>query len=145
MKTSNYIIISFFVFLIGGIFVFFIAGKFHPETEEEALENFSVVFYTKNNSPQNQLSLFIDGNQIGLLPYLGGNPNFDLISSKGLTSIIKNGDHYIYAKDTTGIIVSSMTINVLNFKTVSKGIQGRTSTTVVNGFFNKRMTIELSH
>lgn len=51
MKTSNYIILSFFVFLFGGIFVLFLAakidprGSFHPEfiTEEKALDNFSVV------------------------------------------------------------------------------------------------------
>jgi hypothetical protein len=144
MKTSNYIIISFFVFLFGGIFVYFIAGKLHPETEKEALETISVAFYTKNNSPQNQLSLFIDGNQIGLLPYLGENPNFDLISSKGLTLILKNGDHYIYAKDTTGNIVSSTTINVPNLTTDFKGT-GSTSITVAKGFFKNRMTIELSH
>jgi hypothetical protein len=144
MKTSNYIIISFFVFLFGGIFVLFIAAKSHPETEKEALENLHVAFYTKNNSPQNRLSLFIDGNQIGLLPYLGENPNFDLISSKGLTLILKNGDHYIYAKDTTGTIVSALTINASNFKPDYKAI-GSTSTTVVNGFFNKRMYIVLSH
>lgn len=144
MKTSNYIIIAFFIFLFGGVFVLFIAGKLHPETKKEALETISVAFYTKNNSPQNQLSLFIDGNQIGLLPYLGENPSFELISSKGITSILKNGDYNIYAKDTTGNIVSSMTINVLNFKTVSKGIQGSTSITVAKGFFKNRMTIELS-
>lgn len=51
MKTSNYITISFFVFLFGGIFVLFLAAKIDPRgsyhhgrsTQEKALDNFSVV------------------------------------------------------------------------------------------------------
>lgn len=51
MKTSNYILISFFVFLFGGIFVLFLAAKIDPRgsyhhgrsTQEKALDNFSVV------------------------------------------------------------------------------------------------------
>lgn len=51
MKTSNYIILSFFVFLFGGIFVLFLAAKIDPLgsfqhefiTEEKVIDNFSVV------------------------------------------------------------------------------------------------------
>lgn len=49
MKTSNYIIIAFFVFLFGGVFVLFLTSKYHnfeiPEwkADERPLENFSVV------------------------------------------------------------------------------------------------------
>jgi len=51
MKTSNYITISFFVFLFGGIFVLFLAAKIDPRgsyhyeriTQEKVLDNFSVV------------------------------------------------------------------------------------------------------
>jgi hypothetical protein len=49
MKTSNYIIISFFVFLFGGILVLFIAAKFYPKAypkwifQEKTLEDFSVI------------------------------------------------------------------------------------------------------
>lgn len=60
MKTSNYIIIAFFVFLFGGIFVLFVAAKMHQRdnnggpwlseekkliwlSEEKKLESFSVV------------------------------------------------------------------------------------------------------
>lgn len=51
MKTSNYIIISFFVFLFGGVFVLFLAAKIDPRgsynqeflSHEKALDNFSVV------------------------------------------------------------------------------------------------------
>lgn len=51
MRTSNYILISFFVFLFGGIFVLFLAAKIDPRgsyhhgrsTQEKSLDNFSVV------------------------------------------------------------------------------------------------------
>ena len=51
MRTSNYILISFFVFLFGGIFALFLAAKIDPRgsyhhgrsTQEKALDNFSVV------------------------------------------------------------------------------------------------------
>lgn len=49
MKTSNYIIIAFFVFLFGGVFVLFLTSKLHKpdlaewEASEKPLENFSVV------------------------------------------------------------------------------------------------------
>lgn len=119
------------------IVIFFITSC----SKKEVIQTY---FYTKNNSPRNQLSLFIDGVQIGLLPCLGNNPTFDLISSKGLISIMKNGDHYIYAKDTTGSIVSSMTINISNYKTYSKTIQG-SSSTAFSAFFTKHLIIELSH
>ncbi len=50
MKTSNYIIIAFFVFLFGGVFVLFLSSKIHQGdsdrglySEEKKLESFSVV------------------------------------------------------------------------------------------------------
>lgn len=51
MKTSNYITISFFVFLFGGVFVLFLSAKIHQRdnngglwiSEEKKLEPFSVV------------------------------------------------------------------------------------------------------
>ena len=49
MKTSNYIIIAFFIFLFGGVFVLFLTAKYHaPEkpqwkTGEKPLNDFSVV------------------------------------------------------------------------------------------------------
>lgn len=51
MKTSNYILISFFVFLFGGIFILFLAAKIHQRdnnggswvSEDKKLELFSVV------------------------------------------------------------------------------------------------------
>jgi hypothetical protein len=51
MKTSNYIAISFLIFLFGGIFVLFLSaridprGSFHQEflTQEKALDSFSVI------------------------------------------------------------------------------------------------------
>ncbi len=51
MKTSNYIIISFFVCLFGGIFALFLAAKIDPRgsshyeiiTQEKVLDNFTVV------------------------------------------------------------------------------------------------------
>lgn len=51
MKTSNYIAISFLIFLFGGIFILFLSaridprGSFHQEflTQEKALDNFSVI------------------------------------------------------------------------------------------------------
>ena len=50
MKTSNYIIIAFFVFLFGGVFVLFVSAKIHQRSsvsglwsEEKKLEPFSVV------------------------------------------------------------------------------------------------------
>ena len=51
MKTSNYITISFFVCLFGGIFALFLAAKIDPRgstshemlTQEKTLDNFSVV------------------------------------------------------------------------------------------------------
>ena len=49
MKTSNYILISFFVFLFGGVFVLFLTSKLHKlegaewKTSEKPLEDFSVV------------------------------------------------------------------------------------------------------
>jgi len=50
MKTSNYIIIVFFVFLFGGVFVLFISSRIHQRdsriglfAEEKKLEPFSVV------------------------------------------------------------------------------------------------------
>ena len=50
MKTSNYIIIAFFIFLFGGIFLLFLAAKIDPLGSysqeflslEKPLENFSV-------------------------------------------------------------------------------------------------------
>jgi hypothetical protein len=51
MKTSNYIVLSFFTCLFGGIFVLFLAAKIDPRsnlkqefvTDEKPLDNFSVV------------------------------------------------------------------------------------------------------
>lgn len=51
MKISNYIILSFFIFLFGGIFILFVTSKIDPRsnrnlelvTEEKPLGNFSVV------------------------------------------------------------------------------------------------------
>ena len=50
MKTSNYILISFFVFLFGGVFVLFLSSKIHQGgsdrglfAEEKRLESFSAV------------------------------------------------------------------------------------------------------
>lgn len=51
MKTSNYIAISFLIFLFGGIFILFLAaridprGSFHQEflTQEKVLDSFSVI------------------------------------------------------------------------------------------------------
>jgi len=51
MKTSNYITLSFFTFLFGGIFILFLAAKIDPRsdlkqefvTDEKPLGNFSVV------------------------------------------------------------------------------------------------------
>ena len=51
MKTSNYIIISFFIFLFGGVFVLFLAAKVHErhgneihmEGKEKVLEPFSTL------------------------------------------------------------------------------------------------------
>lgn len=51
MKTSNYITLSFFTFLFGGIFILFLAAKIDPRsdqkqefiTDEKPLDNFSVV------------------------------------------------------------------------------------------------------
>jgi hypothetical protein len=51
MKTSNYITLSFFVFLFGGIFVLFLAAKIDPRgsyhhgksTQEKVLDDFLVV------------------------------------------------------------------------------------------------------
>jgi len=50
MKTSNYIIIAFFIFLFGGVFVLFLSAKIHQRdsslglfAEEKELEPFSVI------------------------------------------------------------------------------------------------------
>jgi len=49
MKTSNYIIIAFFIFLFGGVFVLFLTSKYHKEelpqwkADEKPLDNFSVI------------------------------------------------------------------------------------------------------
>lgn len=51
MKTSNYIILSFFTCLFGGIFILFLAAKIDPRaelkrefvTDEKLLDNFSVI------------------------------------------------------------------------------------------------------
>jgi len=50
MKTSNYILIAFFIFLFGGVFVLFLSAKIHQGgsdigvySEEKKLEPFSVV------------------------------------------------------------------------------------------------------
>lgn len=51
MKTSNYITLSFFTFLFGGIFILFLAAKIDPRsdqkqefvTDEKPLDNFSVI------------------------------------------------------------------------------------------------------
>jgi len=51
MKTSNYIIIAFFTFLFGGVFIFFVAAKLHAKdnnvgpwgNKEHKLEPFSVI------------------------------------------------------------------------------------------------------
>ena len=50
MKTSNFILIAFFIFLFGGVFVLFLAAKIHQGgsdrglfAEEKKLEPFSVV------------------------------------------------------------------------------------------------------
>lgn len=51
MKTSNYIAISFLIFLFGGIFILFLSaridprGSYHQEffTQEKVLDNFSVI------------------------------------------------------------------------------------------------------
>ncbi len=58
MKTSNYISISFFVFLFGGVFLLFLSSKFHPwevakpelETVEESLGDFKVVVVTNHSN-----------------------------------------------------------------------------------------------
>ena len=58
MKTSNYISISFLIFLFGGIFLLFLSSKFHEgtvskqefESFEENLDDFSVIVAGPNSN-----------------------------------------------------------------------------------------------
>ncbi|MBI4645123.1 MAG: hypothetical protein HY738_00665 [Bacteroidia bacterium] len=77
---------------------------------------FNSYFYTSKDSNEVQLSLYIDGNYKGDLPYLTNKPTCDndSLKQKALFLTLQSGKYKIVAKDKQDNIKSSSTLKITN-------------------------------
>lgn len=137
MKTSNYILISFFVFLFSGIFLLFLSSKFHVwkvinqefSTQEKSLGNFSVVvgepgakFHLKKGENPSISSTYqkpdsvhfppfgIRNDTLFVFSYPANDKHWDAeIYCKGIKTIVGKENSYIKIK---GLISDSLMVHL---------------------------------
>lgn len=116
MKTSNYIIIAFFIFLFGGVFVLFLSAKIHQGdsdrgvySEEKKLEPFSVVvaepgaaFHLRNAEYPRMLSFNQKPDTCKFLKYGIRNDTLFVFASKEKKKL--NKWHEIYGRNIKSIV-----------------------------------------
>jgi hypothetical protein len=116
MKTSNYIIIAFFVFLFGGVFVLFLSSKIHQGdsdsgvySEEKKLEPFSVVvaepgaeFHLRNAEYPRMRSFYQKPDTCGFLEYGIRNDTLFVFAISGNKQ--PRLPHEIYARNLKSIV-----------------------------------------
>ena len=136
MKTSNYITISFFVFLFGGIFILFLAAKIDPRgslhqeflKQEKALDNFSVVVaeagadirLKSGQTPKMSLN-FLKGDSCKFPPFIVRNDTLFVSSFSGkakhrTVEVDCKDINTIQGKDTAKIWVEQFHSDTLNVK-----------------------------
>jgi len=148
MKTSNYILISFFVFLFGGVFVLFLSAKIHQGgsdrgvySEEKKLEHFSVVvaepgaeFYLRNAENPRMLSFYEKPDTSNFLPFGIRNDTLFVFANSGsnkprlLHEIYGRGIKCIVAKDKSYISLQEFRADTLIVKL---------NNAVLDAFFDK--------
>lgn len=84
-------------------------------------------FYTSNAPTEAKLTLFLDGQNMGELPYINKNQNgftADSIKKYALPIAVKAGKHELEAKDPGGAIKSDGEFKVTKNKVSSSGTLG---------------------
>lgn len=116
MKTSNYIIIAFFIFLFGGVFVLFLAAKIHKGdsdrrmyAEEKELESFSVVvaepgasFHLRNGEYSRMLGFYEKPDTCKFLKYGIRNDTLFVFADPGSDKL--RFSHEIYGRNIKSIV-----------------------------------------
>lgn len=116
MKTSNYIIIAFLVFLFGVVFVLFLTAKIHQSgsnvglySEEKKLEPFSVVvaepgasFYLRNGEYPRMCCMYQKPDTCAFLKYGIRNDTLFVFAATGSNKPAFL--HEIYGKNIKGIV-----------------------------------------
>ena len=71
-------------------------------------------FWTSKSTPEEQLTLFVDGALMGPLPYFSTNLTCsnDSLKAKAFQMTLKSGKYYLEAKDNQGEVRSSGTIKI---------------------------------
>ncbi len=90
--------------------------------------NYNAYFYTSMSSSETQLSLFIDDEYRGEIPYMIVKPNCDndVLKQQALFVNMKGGKHKLVAKNNLGIVMSSGMVKVSKNKlSSSSGKDGR--------------------
>jgi len=91
-------------------------------------EEYNAYFYTTHSTSEIQLSLFIDDEYYGELPYLNPKPSCSDDTQKAGALYVKlsNGKHKLVAKDKQGVIRSSGILKISNNNlSSSSGKDGR--------------------
>lgn len=95
--------------------------------KKEHNKNYKAFFYTDKGSAEQKLSLFIDGQYKGDLPYLTVHPtcdNNDPMRQQALPLTLESGKYKLDARDKDGNVVSSSTIKMECRKISTKGTKG---------------------
>jgi hypothetical protein len=96
--------------------------------------NFNSYFWTSNEIDENELSLFINDELKGAIPFLKDSPTCenDASKSKALNLNLKAGEYKIAAKDKQGNVKVASTIKVTSNSLSSKAGIGGTETSSKN-------------
>ena len=97
-----------FLALLATVFLF---AQCQKEDDEK---NHSVYFWTSKATPEEQLSLFVDGAAVGGLPYFSTELTCsnDSLKQQALQLNLKSGKYHLKAKDSQGAVRSSGTIKI---------------------------------
>lgn len=153
MKTSNYIIIAFFVFLFGSVFVLFLTSKSHYNkgglyTGEKKLEPFSVVvaepgaaFHLRNGEYPRMLGFYEKPDTCKFLKYGIRNDTLFVFADPGSNK--PRFPHEIYGRNIKSIVAkenSNVSLQQFQADTLAVSVDHAT----LEAFFDKTQTSSLS-
>lgn len=100
-----------FTFLAASATVF-VFSKCSKETDDNAIH--STYFWSSKNAPEQPLTLFVDGQAVGQLPYFStdltcGN---DSLKNQALNMNLKSGKYNLEAKNSEGEVKSDCTLKI---------------------------------
>lgn len=148
MKTSNYIIIAFFTFLFGGVFVLFLSAKIHQGdsdrgvySEEKKMDPFSVVvaepgaeFHLRNAENPKMLCFYQKPDTSNFLPFGVRNDTLFVFAYSGIKK--PRLPHEIYGRNIKCIVAKDKSyISLQEFRADTLIV--KLNNAVLDAFFDK--------